>query len=614
MPNFPKLNLAKRVYLLMIIYLEKNETLYSALQKISQAKGKTVELVIPEYATLGKNSMNMKLLSAEAKKSKKELTIVTKDKVLTNLAAKSKLSVKTKPSQKSQEPELEEITTPEALAVTESQKGEDALLDEDDIVVNDESQKLADPIPVKNDSLTVLDLKNDVGAESLDDEDEIIEEEKDQNEVKSLEQEDEDEVEELGDGLGDKALKLDLPKNTKKGRSLGKVFAIFMGVILLFIVGLVAGAYYLLPKANVEIILAGKELQADSNIKVVTGAVDVNVEDRVIPGTVLTLEETGEKTATTTGKKTVGTKATGTITIQNFTNTQIIFPGGTAVTVSEGGSQQFVTDAGVTVAAGKEVISDDEEGNPQKIVTPGVANVQVTAVDFGSDYNVAAKTKFTVGTEAYSDFRATNDAAMSGGSSKEVSVVAQSDQSNLFDQLKSELEQKAKKDFESKLVGDQKLVEKTMTFNVLSQTFDQNIDSETETLGLSLKLESRVIYYSDSQLKLLGKSVLQNQVPEGYILKDTNLLFSSEVTSSEVNGDTTMKTQIKTTVYPVLLETDIKEALKGKTPSEAEAYLKGMDKVLGYTLSVWPPYPASIQRMPFMDNRIEVVTKVQEVK
>ena len=84
--------------------------------------------------------------------------------------------------------------------------------------------------------------------------------------------------------------------------------------------------------------------------------------------------------------------------------------------------------------------------------------------------------------------------------------MADADHANLFTQLTNELYTKAATDLQSKLVGDQKLIQKSISNKVISQVYDQGVSAETDKVTLTLKTESRVTFYSESQLKQVFKS------------------------------------------------------------------------------------------------------------
>lgn len=557
----------------MLFYIEKEENLSSILMRLQKEKAASLSIVIPEYALVTKSSLNFKIIKETASQEKKKIDFVTTDKVAEQLIQNIKLKVREKaPTVNEQEKEevQEEKETPEEV----SAKEEIIPMTSSE---NKEEQKLSDQGSegIKKDNVDLENPKKEVEKISPE-----------ETQPKKL-----------------------YPK-TKSFPKLALFFVIFS---VLFLGGLGAFAYFFLPKATVEIILAGKDLSSETKITVDVGAVDMNTSTKTIPGTVVTAEETAQKTADATGKKEVGEKASGNLTIQNYTLEDILFPSGTTFTVYQGQTGAglvFLATSGITVPAGQETV--EQQGN-KKITTTeaGTASIPVIANEIGSTYNLQANTNFLVGTEAYSLFKAINPGAFTGGSSQEVTVVTQADLTNLAAQLTAELKNKAETDLQSKLVGDQKIIKSTIVFKELSQVYDKDVDVQADKVTLTMTSESRVTSYSESELIQLVVSSVTDKAPEGYFVQEDDLQITPELAKAETNGNLVFTAKVNTTAYPLLETGELKKALMGIKPAEAEAYLKGMDKVLGYNISVWPPLPPILSRMPFLDNRLEIKTTIQ---
>jgi len=93
-----------------VIYLDPDEEITSVLDKIKSAKESGLILVVPKGATLLQSLVNLKLLSKRALDLKKEIALVTSDKIGRNLASLVGFSVysdiKDKAKIKPKEPHL----------------------------------------------------------------------------------------------------------------------------------------------------------------------------------------------------------------------------------------------------------------------------------------------------------------------------------------------------------------------------------------------------------------------------------------------------------------------------------------------------------------------------
>ena len=547
--------------------IEKKETLVSILKKLSQEEREIIEIIIPEYALIAKNSLGLKILKKEANKKNKKISITTKDKVITKLAEKAGIPVSKKNSLK--------------LVVSDIETKKDGENVQDQ---GEKSEEISEE---------VQNVKEEKKIEK------VIQLDKIQKEIKP-------------DKTNDAKVVVQ-----KRSRSFKKIAFIFIFICFLFISGIAMAAYFFLPKAQVQIILSGKEVSNEIKVTADVGAIDANIETKTIPGTVITISESGEKQTDTTGKKETGEKATGQVVIQNLSSNQTIFPAGTVFTVYTGQTGEglkFFSDQVSTVPAASVTIEEGDEGSLREVREAGTVSVAVTAEKFGGKYNVEAKTNFSVGTEVYSIFKAVNQKAFKGGSSKEVSIVAQADLTNLHAILVSDLYKKGKADLENTITEDQRLVDKTISHQILSEIYDKVVGDEAKKVALNLKTESKATVYSDSQLKQIAGDSISSLVPKDYYFENKDIVVTPELSSTEENGNLVLLVKTQVVSYPLLDTNSVRDALKGIKPREAESYLKGMEKVLGYNISVWPPLPEKLRRMPMVDSRLVVNTTIEQEK
>ena len=129
----------------------------------------------------------------------------------------------------------------------------------------------------------------------------------------------------------------------KKKLIIGGVFlAVF--VIVFFI------AWWFLPKATVTIYVSPRNLDKKLSFAVDSSANEIDVSERTIPGDIVKVEKSGEKTKSTTGTKTVGEKARGEVEIRNGTSSNIKLESGTALVSGSDLKFTLVESASVSAA------------------------------------------------------------------------------------------------------------------------------------------------------------------------------------------------------------------------------------------------------------------------
>ena len=75
------------------LYLEVDEDITSAIDKLSKSTGTSVQIVVPKRSTMLQSMINLKLLKKAAETHGKELILVTNDRIAADLAARVGLGV-----------------------------------------------------------------------------------------------------------------------------------------------------------------------------------------------------------------------------------------------------------------------------------------------------------------------------------------------------------------------------------------------------------------------------------------------------------------------------------------------------------------------------------------
>src|ERR1700751_450716 len=75
------------------LYLEADEDITSAIDKLTKSTASSVQIVVPKRSTMLQSIINLKLLKKAAENGGKELVLVTGDRIATDLAARVGLAV-----------------------------------------------------------------------------------------------------------------------------------------------------------------------------------------------------------------------------------------------------------------------------------------------------------------------------------------------------------------------------------------------------------------------------------------------------------------------------------------------------------------------------------------
>lgn len=390
------------------------------------------------------------------------------------------------------------------------------------------------------------------------------------------------------------------------GRSLkvklGRNFLIPLGAIG-FLVALLVLGYLYVPKATVNLSVDSEALVKSFEIEASPSAQSINEEQRVIPAVKITATGQEESEGEATGKKEVGEKAKGVVTLYNKTNSEKSFPAGTVISKGrvEGEDLRFLLENGLTVPARTSTTSAEQ------VTTyfPGRVEVSVTAEKIGEEYNLSRGETFNVANYPTNDFIAQCYADFAGGTKRKVSVVSIKDREKLEEELKSKLESRLRNDLESRLVGDQKLEKGAVSFKELKKDFDKEVGEEADKFNLKMEFSALGFAYSQGQLKdLLGK-LLKEFVPEQYEL-------SSAEGGVEVFGAKTEKEVLEFTakvqgfVIPKIDKESLRNELAGKPLDWGCSYISSIANIRDCSINLWPPFPRFLRSLPHRRERIEM--------
>ncbi len=367
---------------------------------------------------------------------------------------------------------------------------------------------------------------------------------------------------------------------------------ILLGLSLALITGIFL-SFWFLPKATIIIAFEPKSLDKEFIVTLDSGLKSADYENKIIPAKALETETSGEKTIPTTGRKTVGDKAKGEVTIYNATPQTKILSAGT--TLQSPAGLKFTLDTQVSIAS--------KSGTADSSV-PGVATAKTTSVNIGEEYNLSAGTEFKLASFAVSDVVAKNTLAFSGGSSRQIQSVAKDDLATAKSALTDELTAKARDDLAQKLEPGSSLVESSIATDTLSREFDKNAGDEGTILSLTLKLKATALSYNSHDLDEIAAKEIVTALPEGYEFKKDSNSFKLEPKPSDQNKSI-FTVSSSSLLLPKISGDEIKNSLTGKSLGKAREILKQLPGFISANMELKPNF---IQILPQVARNIEIVT------
>ena len=346
-----------------------------------------------------------------------------------------------------------------------------------------------------------------------------------------------------------------------------------IGLVLLC--GIVAfSLVWFFPHATIILYEVPYSIQEAGTVAISPTATVVDSQSKTIPGKKQERSVSGEKTIAVSGKKAIGDPSKGTAVIYNKSLSSKTFKKGTILTV---GSLQFTLDTDVSVASASESIGS---------ITFGKAPVAVTAFQIGSQSNLPAGTEFAFKDTGTALAVARNDQPLTGGTSKQVTVVSRADYDALVKSLTEDLVIKAKTELAGSVSGSERLIDDTIKTTVTEKQFSQELDQEATELHGKLTVNVSGISYNDTDVGQLFQELIGTKVPTGYVLSEK----SGGVTASNIqvkkDGSIGAVVSYRGIALPTLDMPVIKKALVGKRVPGAVDYAKGVTGVGGISIRI----------------------------
>ncbi len=367
-------------------------------------------------------------------------------------------------------------------------------------------------------------------------------------------------------------------------------------VLFLLAVGSVLALWYY-PTAQVNLILESQILQQPMEINLNARGTTIDEANKEIPALNLETEEKEVKKATTTGKKTVGEPAKGEVTLYNKTTNSKTFKKGTVIVSPN--NLKFTLDDEVSVASASENVGS---------LTFGKQNVKVTATNIGPEGNLGVSQEFHFADFPTSSYAARNEVAFSGGTSREISVVARVDQEKLLTLALTELNEKAKGDLSSKLGPGEKLIEKTLVGTVTQKKFDKEVDEEANEINLDLTMHFTALGYKENDLLTLLEKSFAPSIPSGFEFKKDEVKLEVLEIQKKKDGNLVLKINFTSILLPQIDTNLIKKELLGKSLSEADKYLRSLGNLAGFEVKFGRQLPLLKNIFPRTGKNINIET------
>ena len=533
-----------------VIYIDVEDDITNIVSKIKDSKARIVALVPPKRVGILQSAVNMRLLNRAAENAEKRIVLITSDQALSGLAAAARIPVaKTLQSR----PEIAEIP---AIDVDDG----DDVIDGSEIPVGELADK-ATP-KARNKADDAIDAA-------------IAEDEKPTKPAKPA-------------------------KPAGKGKPKVPDFNVFRrklvligGGIALFIVFMV-WAIWFAPHATVVITAKTTTSTVDKSVTLKQDG-KVDAANNIIKSLRQEQKKDISVDFTPTGKKKVGEKASGTMHLvrTSVSSLTLTIPAGTSFS---SGDYTFVS----TEPASLSGTSIGPGG-----VIQSVATVKVQATQVGSEYNLSSRSY----SSNVSGFSAAGT-AMSGGSSREVTVVSADDvakaKAKLDAQKDASLQSAVKALFPSSSIVINESYQEARSNPTPSVAVDHEA-SGTVQLKTTVTASMQGIDRSDMKQFLedtLKKEIGNKKNQKIYNDGSNEVKFAQY---SERNNAVQVRLTANAKIGPEIDEHKVKEQVKGRNYGDVQSSLESIEGVQDVDTKFSPFW---VRTVPNNDKHISIEFKL----
>lgn len=378
----------------------------------------------------------------------------------------------------------------------------------------------------------------------------------------------------------------------------GSLLWVKIVVVPLIIIGFVAGAavylYFNKVSASVLVTLTPKDVAQSEDVVFTSGASN-DFSNNIIAAKQIDGNLDGSMTTAATGKKDVGDKAHGSVTVyNNNTESDITLSAGTEIKSSNG----------LVFTLDKEVNVSSASGDIFSGTKPGTASVDVTAGDIGTGYNMPSDTKFSV--DGNNSMAAKNDNAFSGGTKKTITIVSKDDLAKLKKDLLKNLEDKAGQELIKQTESNSSILPVVLSTSIEKTKYDKNAGDEAKTVKLSATINFTGLSFRESDQKDYVRTVLAKKYSDNMTFDENNVDVKVKDPQKESDKEISGTLTINASLLPKISTGDLAKKLSGKAMNDMNKIISGLPQVQSTSVSYRPNISFLAKLFPRLPNNVTV--------
>ncbi|MEJ0020999.1 MAG: hypothetical protein WDN47_00260 [Candidatus Doudnabacteria bacterium] len=386
-----------------------------------------------------------------------------------------------------------------------------------------------------------------------------------------------------------------LPRdNVRKTRSSGNFTKFFILGLVILVVAVFALAV-LLPTATVTVFARSEQVTRDLELTVDKNTSSADPDNLQITGIPVDREVSQTKNFTATGVQLAGTKATGTVTIYNFTPNILTLRAATTTLVMSDKKYLFTKDVtGI---------------KPNGVPNPGI---QIIADLPGEAQNLPANSKLQIVNQKLGsqNVYAVNPDGIGGGQATSTTVLSQADIDMAVASLTNDIVAQAESDMTQETGFAVKLVPSGIKTDILAKTANKNVGDEADSFAMTLIAKVTGLGFKDSDVTSIVVSKI-NQVlsSDKYLLDNAQRQYTAEFKSIDIpNGHGVLAVHFVTTAAYKVDQTNLAGILAGKNETEIKEILMSKPEIDNVQVTFWPSW--FTHKAPRFNGKIYIKTEL----
>jgi hypothetical protein len=469
-----------------IIYLEIDEDITSAIDKLTKNTAENIQVVTAKRSSLFQSVINMKLLKKAATDNKKVLTLVTADRVATNLAGRIGVPVAERIGEPGRVPSVAGL----------SSNSNDEEID-GGVVGDNDAKKKAAAAAAAGAAVGAVAASQAAEAAPAESASEAA-----ASSAPAAATAKSAPSAAPASAVSSKPSTPNSPKAPKGKRvpNIGIMQKRFLWIAGgIFAILLLLGANFYFTSAKVTLFAKGTQVNAGFKFTADPSIQTSNIDSATLAASQPTIKKTLKGNVAATGTKDNGTKAKGTMTVFNRTNNDQKLIAGTRFQAPDG--KIFRSQSDITVP--KAFLQNFSP-------VAGQTNVEVVADQNGDGYNLGP-VKYSIPALG-SDQIFGQGGQMSGGTTKTSKVITQGDVDKAKQAALDADKSDAQKSLEDKVDKDQVLLDASIQQKVDKVTANPEVGSEEPNGSVSVEVTYTALAVNKSDLSALTKSQVQDQI------------------------------------------------------------------------------------------------------